>query len=89
MFCRSVVGGTHTSTPTPGPGSDADSRHVTTVFWSASLGAHSNRTGGCPYECGRLSHEPPLFDTSNRPSVNRIERPRIDGTKTLVMIVAQ
>jgi len=64
-------------------------RHVTSVFWSASLGVHPNRTGGCRYECGRLSHERPLFDTSNRPSVNRIERSRIDGTKTLVIIVAQ
>ena len=88
MFCRSVVGVTHTGTPTPGPGR-LQIRHVTSIFRSASLGVHSNRTGGCGYECGRLSHERPLFDTSNRPSVNRIERPRIDGTKTLVIIVAQ
>ena len=75
-------------TPTPGPGR-MQIRPVTSVFWSASLGVHSNRTGGCRYECGCISHERPLFDTSNRPSVNRIERSRIDGTKTLVIIVAQ
>ena len=53
MFCRSVVGVTHTGTPTPGPGR-LQIRHVTSVFRSASLGVHSNRTGGCGYECGRL-----------------------------------